>query len=243
METSVVTYGTTEIPYRIRRSDRRTTVAVTVAPGEGVVLMAPTDTAVTRLDRVVRQKAPWIVDRLRHVGQVETVVGAREFVSGESYAYLGRTYRLKVMTNAAPDAAKLDRGWLRVPVERDLTGNALRDRVCASLESWYMARARARIPPRVAHWTAASGLDAASVMVKRQAKRWASCDASGNLRFNWQIIQAPMRLVDYVIVHELAHTRHIDHTKAFWALVGTIMPDYEQRRAALRVLGPRLQWS
>jgi hypothetical protein len=75
-----------------------------------------------------------------------------------------------------------------------------------------------------------------------QTKRWASCDAHGNLRFNWRIIQAPMRLVDYVVAHELAHLRHEDHAKAYWALLGKIMPDYELRRRILGALGARMVW-
>jgi predicted metal-dependent hydrolase len=85
-------------------------------------------------------------------------------------------------------------------------------------------------------------VDPTDVLVRDQRKRWASCDDSGVLRFNWRVIQAPMRLVDYVVAHELVHLRHREHTAAFWARLGVVMPDYEARKEALRRLGPRLQW-
>ena len=242
METSVVTYGKTEIPYRIHRSDRRTTVAVTVAAGQGVVLVAPTDASVRRLDRVVHAKARWIVDRLRHVGQVEGAEAAKEFLSGETFLYLGRSYRLKVEPRVNPGPAKLDHGWLRVRIARDAREKERPAIVRAALEAWYIAHAQARLPERVELLAQQAGLSPRSVLVRNQSKRWGSCDAHGNLRLNWHIIQAPMRLVDYVLAHELAHLRHKDHTKGYWALVGKIMPDYDQRREDLRAIGPRLSW-
>jgi len=242
MEDSVITYGKTEIPYRIRRSDRRTTVAITVAPGEGVVLMAPSATDVKRLDRVVHTKAQWIVERLRHVREVESVPVAKEFISGETFSYLGRGYRLKVEPRVRPARTKLERGWLRVQVGRTLSAQERPQAVREALEAWYVDHAERRLPERVAHWSRQCGLEPNSVVVKHQLKRWGSCDASGNLRLNWKIVQAPVRLIDYVVVHELAHLRHQDHTKAYWALVGKIMPDYEERKRALRHLGVGVVW-
>jgi len=242
VESSAITSGNTEIPYRIRRSDRRTTVAVTVAPGEGVVLVAPTDATRRRLDRVVHQKAPWIVDRLRHVGQVEGKPTEKEFVSGETFLYLGRNYRLKVELRVNPKPTKLDRGWLRVQVSRQGDSDERGAMVRMALEAWYIGLAQARIPERVEALARKSGLRPGSVIVRNQSKRWGSCDRHGSLRFNWRVIQAPTRLVDYVVAHELAHLRYENHTKSYWALLGKVMPDYEARRAELRSLGTSLVW-
>ena len=75
-----------------------------------------------------------------------------------------------------------------------------------------------------------TGVDAPKLVVKDQQKRWGSCDQAGTIRLNWKIIQAPMRLVDYVVAHELVHLIHTDHTKAFWARLGRAMPDYDRRK-------------
>ena len=86
------------------------------------------------------------------------------------------------------------------------------------------------------------GLHPSSVLIREPRKRWGSTDARGNIRFNWRIIQAPTRLIDYVVAHELVHLAHPDHTRDFWATLGRAMPDYEVRREALRRLGRQVVW-
>src|SRR5690606_22377907 len=211
-------------------------------PVEGVLLTAPQGVTVGRLDDVVRDKARWIVERLRTVGQVETPVPPPQLVSGESYLYLGRSYRLRVGDAAREGAAELSRGWLEVPVRRGLPQAERRGAVLGAIGDWYRAHARARLPERVEAWAARLGVEPTNVLVRDQRKRWASCDDQGVLRFNWRVIQAPMRLVDYVVAHGLVRLRHREHTAALWARLGVVMPDYEVRKEALRRLGPRLQW-
>jgi predicted metal-dependent hydrolase len=113
---------------------------------------------------------------------------------------------------------------------------------CARLVAWYRDRAAVRAPARVAAWAAKLRLQPSSVLIREPKKRWGSADASGNLRVNWRIIQAPPRLVDYVVAHELVHLAHPDHTRDFWPTLGRAMPDYEVRREALRRLGPQVVW-
>jgi predicted metal-dependent hydrolase len=81
-----------------------------------------------------------------------------------------------------------------------------------------------------------------SIIVREQKKRWGSCDVKGVLRINWRIIQAPIPLIEYVLVHELTHQEHPNHDRKFWSVLGRVMPDYENRRARLREIGPRLEW-
>ncbi|MCA9709992.1 MAG: M48 family metallopeptidase [Myxococcales bacterium] len=241
LETSRVQWGRTRIDYAIRRSPRRKTVAVAVDP-DGVLLTAPQGVPVARLDEVVRTKARWIVERLRHVEQTEPPAPPRELIGGESVLYLGRHYRLRVVLAAARGPAKLTRGWLEVPVDATRPEAARREVVREALGDWYRAHARAQLVERVALWAPTLDAEPADLLVRDQRKRWGSCDERGVLRFNWRIIQAPLRLVDYVVAHELTHLHHRDHTKAFWARLGTAMPDYDERREALRRLGPRLHW-
>lgn len=242
LETSHVQWGRTRIDYAIRRSTRRKTVAVAVEATGDVILTAPRGVPIPRLDELVRTKALWINQRLRHVRQIEPAVPPRELVSGESYLYLGRGYRLRIRPSACSGPAKLVHGWLEVPVERTLSEPQRAEVAFAAIADWYRAHARVRLPERVALWSDALGVAPTNVLVRDQRKRWASCDEHGVLRFNWRVIQAPMRLVDYVVAHELVHLRYRDHTKAFWARLGAAMPDYERRKDELRRLGPRLQW-
>ena len=351
METSVVIWGETRLPYTIRRSPRRKkTVAVTVDPAGGVLLVAPVHLAVDQLDGIVARKAGWIVRRLRRAQTHGPPRSQREFVSGESVLYLGRHYRLKVHPLAAgearlphdttgeakprgeamlggdaklSDAAKLGGvrlhgeaklpgdaksggGWLpgdaklpgdwshgdamlggdailggvRLHGDAKLCGDAILGRgrlhaeaklpgdwphggaklrggwlhvpapagveqaahVRAALVAWLRRHAAARLPERVEAWRAKAGVAMPRVVVADQRKRWGSCDRSGTIRLNWRIIQAPMRLIDYVVVHELVHLRHRGHGRDYWRAVGRVMPDYERRREELRRCGAGLAW-
>ena len=109
-------------------------------------------------------------------------------------------------------------------------------------QAWYRAHAAVRLPERVEPWRARLGLAPAGVLIRAQEKRWASCDVTGVLRFNWRIVQAPVSLIDYVVAHELVHRLHRHHTPDFWATLGRVLPDYEDRREALRRMGERLVW-
>lgn len=237
-----VRFGRTVIDYGIRRSPRRQTVSVAVDPDLGVLLTAPTTAPAERLDQLVRDKAPWIVDRLRHLAQPERRPEPRAFVSGESFPYLGRHYRLKVTASADPDPAKLSGGFLHVPVARALPKPDRPAAVATALRQWYRDRATARLPQRLAQWSPRVGVPTPQLLIADQDKRWGSCDPAGTVRLNWKILGAPMRLVDYVVAHELVHLVHRDHTKAFWKRLGQAMPDYDRRKEELRRLGPRLQW-
>jgi predicted metal-dependent hydrolase len=241
-EQSVVRWGLTEIPYWIRRSDRRRTVSIAVDPSGEVVLTAPPATSVERLDRLVRTKAAWIVGRLRRRSDLPPAP-AREFVSGESFHYLGRQYRLRVELEApVVGPLLLERGWLRIPVPALIGEEHRAAFVRAALVDWYRRRAQARLPERVAHWAKELGVPVPKLLVREPKKRWGSCHPSGIVRVNWRIIQAPMRLVDYVVAHEVAHLVHEGHGRAFWAALGRGMGDVDARRNELAARGGAFKW-
>lgn len=237
VEHSEVQFGRTLIEYDIRRSSKRRTVAVTIFPAGNIILTAPTGASVERLDRVVHQKARWITSRLRSVRPFAQAAPQKEFVSGDSFLYLGRQYRLRVL--AGPEEVRLDGGRL---VVRALEGRGRAHRIRALLVAWYRARAEAWLPARAELWAERMGMPAPTVLVREQELRWGSCSANGVVRFNWRVIQVPARLVDYVVAHEVLHLRHPGHTKAFWSALGSVLPDVDLRRASLRGFGGRVDW-
>jgi predicted metal-dependent hydrolase len=228
-------WGTTVIPYSVRRSARRATVSIAVDPKDGVLVTAPHSATPARLEAVVRSRARWIVARVRAHQNVDGQ-GGREFVSGETFLYLGRQYRLRLLSGSGAAPVALRQGWLEAPGQGGPDGT--RD----ALVSWYQERAGARLPGMVSKWANRLGVQVADVLVRSPAKRWGSCDGRGNLRFNWRIVQAPLALVEYVVAHEVVHVVHADHGTAFWSALGAVMPDYEARRDRLRAMGRLLEW-
>lgn len=189
----------------------------------------------------MREKARWIVQRARRTSDLPRPP-EREFVSGETVLYLGRSYRLRVVEARQVQPARLDRGWLVVTTSHASEHVERPGYVRARLVAWYRAHAEVRIIERVAHWSQKLHLQPRAVLLRDPECRWGSCDASGTLRFSWRIIQAPLALIDYVVVHELLHLQHRDHTPAFWAAIGRVLSDYEMSRMRLRTLGATLVW-
>jgi predicted metal-dependent hydrolase len=240
--TSAVTLWGTQIKYGIRRSRRRRTVAISVDPQLGVLLTAPAGVPVGRLDRIVQDKARWIINRLKLIEKNAIEHPPKKFVSGESFLYLGRHYRLRVIPSANPEAAKLDDGRLKVHVLASSKGRARAEAVREAVVNWYRLHALLELRDRVEMWALKVGALPLQLFVRDQKTRWGSCDSKGNLRINWRIIQAPMRIVDYIVVHEMTHLLQKGHAKEFWTAVGRVMPDYEMRRKELRHIGPTLYW-
>jgi len=235
-ENGLVQYGRRRIQYQVVRRSRRKTVTIAVDPAQGVVLYAPRQAQEEKLSRIVLGKAPWIVSKLAQIQEAAQPVSAREFVSGESFLYLGRNYRLRVVKVGAKEeqAVKAWRGKFLVSVDRNLSEKARAKKTRALLMEWYQAHAQERLPERAERYAIRSGEQAPKVWIRNQQKRWGSCDAKGHLRFNWHIIMAPMSLVDYVVAHELCHLQYPNHSEGFWKAMRILMPDFELRRERLR---------
>ena len=220
-----------DLKLAVRRSDRRKTMQITVERDGGLTMTAPGRVQRAQLERFVRAKRQWIYEKLALKQALPPVV-RKEFVSGEGFAYLGRTYRLQLVADGkAP--LRLEGG--RFKLQRTQARAGMRH-----LTEWYAAHAHPWLETRVAGWAARLSLAPASVSVRDQCYRWGSCGAGGRLYFHWKVIQLPPRLIDYVIVHELLHLTHEDHGRAFWAAVERVLPDYEVRRSELLQVGAGL---
>lgn len=240
IERSVVRWGTTEIPYEIRRSARRATVSLAIEPEGGLLVTAPAATPITKLDHVVRSKARWITQHLaQRVRAPEPA--ARELVSGETCLYLGRQYRLALRRSDDVGPVHLRAGRLHLAVPRSLPEGAQAPYTRAALIDWYRRRAREHLPAWFRPFAARLGVDDVDLLVTDQAKRWGSCSGR-TVRINWRIMQAPKRVIEYVLAHEAVHLVHEHHGPAFWSALGRLMPDYEVRKARLREMGAGLVW-
>ena len=238
-ERGAVTFGDTVIGYTIIRSRRRRkTVEITLDPNDGVLVSAPAETPSDRIKTVVARRAGWIV---RQATADVLRPQPRQFVSGESLPYLGRQARLFVEhAKVSRVSVRFDHWSFQVVAPSDLCDEDRRTQVERAVVRWYRERALERLPDRTGFWAQRAGYAPSAVLIRDQRQRWGSCNPSGVLRFNWRIVMASPPLIDYVIVHELAHLRIRTHTKAFWAEVARLMPDYALRRTRLKEIGPTL---
>ncbi len=210
------------------RTSRRKSADIRVEEG-AVSVVVPADVSLERIGELLAAKRRWIKEKIA-LHQEMTPPSSKRYVSGESFSYLGRNYRLKVEKGLfAP--VKLVQGRLLVSVPQ---GAEQPHMIRNALIRWYKRQAETKLKDKVARWAPQVGVTVPNVSIKTFKSRWGSCTAKGELQFNWQIMLAPNRMVDYVVVHELCHLIRHDHSPQFWGEVGRVLPDYEECREWLK---------
>lgn len=221
----------TDLIYTLIRSPRRRTVGITVNTDGTVVVRAPERLSETTIRQMVERKADWIRSKISEKLHAQDSLRPRTYENGEEILFLGKAYRLEKVPGGNGVSLTGDR--LRVGMPSGLTGDE-RSRIIAILSGWYRDQAVRHIAERILFWRERVNAFPKTMRVKRLRSRWGSCSNRGNLNFNWLLILAPPPIVDYVVVHELCHFHHPDHSAAFWDTVGTALPDYKERRKWLK---------
>jgi len=229
-----------EFEYEVIRRPRRKTASISVKPDSAVVIIVPDKLPQDRIDQIIRSKARWIRSKLRFNEEVLERHRPKEYVSGEAFAYLGRNYRLKVVEGEAGQAS-LSRGRMVVRLPSGLSGQEREQAIIGQLTAWYQAHALKRLREKVERLAGRLGAAPSEVGIKFYRGRWGSCHKDGRVYFNWRIIMAPHSVVDYVVAHELCHLVHHNHSAAYWKLVESVMPDYQEAKAWLKVSGQGLR--
>jgi predicted metal-dependent hydrolase len=216
----------------VKISGRRRSVGLTVERDATITAVVPPETDEAWLANAITAKRPWLFAKLRERAELGTPRPPREYVTGEGFPYLGRSYRL-LLVDEAPNPVRLWRG--RLELHRDYVDDAARH-----LVRWYATVGKPWLAKRAAPWAQRMEADLSALRVRPLGYRWGSCSSSGTMNIHWAVMQLPPDLIDYVLVHELAHVRHHDHGPAFWATVERAMPDAAARRVRLRKSGADL---
>ena len=234
MEPRVIHVG--DLDVHVRVSDRRRTVRLTVERDATVTAAVPPETDEADLEKAIAAKRPWLYAKLRERAETGTLMPPREFVTGEGFPYLGRSYRL-LLVGQTERPVRLHRG--RLELHRDCAEGSTDD-ATRYLVRWYRQVGEPWLSKRITPWALRMEVKVAGPRVLPLGYRWGSCTAEGKLNVHWATMQLSPDLIDYVLVHELAHVRHPRHDEDFWHAVERPMPDYAARRTRLRLAGPAL---
>lgn len=199
-----------------------------VRPGNVVKVIAPEGHSQLDIQKVVSKKLKWIIEKQRQIKDVP-VPRKREFVSGESFPVLGKEYRLKVVEGRGEVGIVDDR--LVVAVPRDEEDQA--ELVKLALVRWYKETALSKIKERVPYFAEKIHVTPAKISIKDYTGRWGSCTPAGELIFNWQIITLPRSLFDYVIAHEVAHLKEMNHSIEFKRVLKGLIGEIEELEVKL----------
>ena len=233
-------YGTTTIHYCHYKQNRKD-IKVSVTLVNGVEVYTPENINKNQLNEILYKKAAWITQKLQELNEVNTVVQQKEFVSGEKLPYLGRNYRLKVLKQPVQKAGLLfKQGRFIATVPEQWNQDKIQQTLEQQLIDWYRQHGRKKILERAGYYQNILGVEPNSMQLKTQYKRWGTCTPKGDIYINWRITMAPIRVIDYVIVHELVHLKIPEHNDRFWKLVKATLPHYEEAKEWLRVHGIEL---
>jgi len=219
-----------DIKYILKRSNRKT-ISIYVDRDEVITVHAPTGLALKKLEKILDEKRFWIHKSISELNELNESKLNRSFVSGEGYLYLGRSYRLKLGMN------------LKRPLTLYQGFFVLDESKLRNAENYfirfYKEKGMKWIPKRSEYFASIMGIQPKPIRVIKLHNRWAS-QSEKFLSFHWKLMMAPLRIIDYVIVHEIAHYLYPDHGIEFWSHVETMLPDYYQRKEWLRKNGANL---
>jgi hypothetical protein len=223
-----------DLAYTIKRSAKRRKLTITVERDRSVVVHAPEGMSEDKIREVVESKRQWIYVKKGHSQKYHALPHppGKELVSGESALYLGRQYRIEVVKSGVSEVRFAQRFFIPA-IQGEKRGEALRE--------WFIGKAKEKIVPRVRIHARALGVDISAIKIVDNRFRWGSCTLNDNVNLNWRLIKAPMFVIDYVIVHELAHLIEANHTPRFWNIVRAQAPTREKANAWLKENGQLLE--
>lgn len=214
-----------DIQYRLKQSKRKTT-SIFIERDGSVSVLAPEGYDAEKIEQILEQKRSWIYRNLAEWEDLNRTHVERQFVSGEGFPYLGSNYRLKLVDDQQEDLI-LKNGYFLMRRDRAARGMEL-------FKHFYRNKGLVRVTKRVAYYAPKLGVDYRTVRVMELQHHWASCSTKGDLNFHWRCLMAPLSVLDYIVVHELAHRLHRNHNAAFWDAVDKVLPDYQKQVSWLK---------
>jgi hypothetical protein len=237
--------GQISVPYEIRWSPDRKSIGLSLSSSSELTVSAPSSAGLEEIEAMLEKKKPWLLRKLRSVGEQEAPPQPKEYLSGEKLPYNGRHYRIQA--EAHPELEKPvikftdDRFRINTPVYDSEAERV--ESIRRALKDWYRRAAEKEFPASAQKYGSKMGLKEVDVAIYDSETKWGEAK-NGGIRLNWRLILAPTRIQDYIIVHELAHLKRPEsssqHSRAFWHTVGSLLPDYEERKEWLRKNGNRL---
>jgi len=226
----------TRINYNIIVRPRRKTASIVIRPNNDVDVLVPSCMPVWHIERFVLSKSKWIEKKLHYNKNIRLHHQPREFVTGETCNFLGAPFKLKVLHKDS-GSILLNNNDLIIHVATGSREGKQKHIVRKKLSIWYRKQAEQHFVERVRHFAGKIGKTPSLIGIKNYRSRWGSCHQDGRVYFNWRLIMAPEWIIDYVIIHELCHLVHHNHSPAFWQHVETVVPNHREARTWLNING------
>lgn len=226
-----------DIEYRLLPGTERRTTDIVIERDGVITVRPPLHMAPEQVDDTVLSKRMWIYRNLAEWRDLNATRVVREWVNGETFLYLGSGYQLQRVAEQDEPLKLKDGRFLLLRSVLEQGGPAAARQ---AFEAFYAQKGLERLQRRVAHFAPRVGVVPGTVQVRGLGFRWAACQPNGDMHFHWKCLMAPLTVLDYIVVHELCHLHHRDHSDAFWNEVDKVLPDHRERKEWLRVRGAAL---
>lgn len=233
MANQVLTLANGEtIPYLLEHRQRRTVGLKITA--DGLVVHAPKRIFAFQLNQILQEKSGWIINKLQ--ARAANQVDAIGWTNGEHLLYLGQDIQLSILKNPSNKAPVFDANTLTLATPTPDNQTLIQRKVI----QWYQKQAGLDFSRRLKIFATKLGVATPPLTLSNARSRWGSCNSRGEVRLNWRLLQAPPHIINYVICHELAHLKQMNHSAKFWAVVESLFPNYKLAEKELKTLSPQL---
>jgi len=224
--------GQTSIPYTVRHSARAKTLQMVVTSAS-VEVVAPEDTSSDQITNFLDNKRRWLFNAVEDCRAEATQSSLERYVSGAKLLYRGRRLMLQVEPAAIKDVSITCKSRFHIQVPRNLEGDARQQAIATALDTWMRDRAFHDAQRLTRFYARKLNVAPKAIRVSEQKHVWATCGKNKVIRINWQLVQAPLAAMEYVVAHEVTHLVHRHHNDSFWTMLGTIMPSWKERKTLL----------
>ncbi len=219
-------------PHKIIRSRRRS-IGLQITSDASLIVRAPMKVSQSYIDKVINEKKDWINKQQSEMLRKSNEIIAKQYIDGEDFLYLGDTYKLNFVNDQKEDIIVCETDLL---ITKELASQSK-----IIIENWYKKKAIETVIAKVNIYSQNIDLKHNGIKISNAHTYWGSCNPKGGLNFSWRLIMAPHQVIDYVVVHELAHLKHRNHSRHFWSLVEDILPNYKTERKWLKNNGHLLK--
>ncbi len=223
-----VDYGTQTIEFEITRSKNCANTYLTVERDKPVLVKTANDTTLEEIKKLVKSKAKWIIKKLEEMG---TSIDYGKIVTGSRLFYMGKSYYVELIKENMLDYKVT---FIHSKFKIYTPQNVDQDKLQVAIEAFYLDRAKEKITKLTNKYSDIMKLFPEHIGFRKSKTKWASCSSNNRITYNPEVMKLATSLIEYVVVHELAHIQYKNHSKEFWILVKKYMSDYQKKEETLR---------
>jgi hypothetical protein len=233
--------GATKIDYNLKFTNREKTIGLHIDIDDGLSVYAPKHLSIDQVEKKLYKKSKWIIKNIDKISEIKINLSQKEFLAGEKFLLRGRNYKLKVISKEDTQPT-LDfyKGIFTATLPKGLSDEDHKIILKPLFLKFYQKKSEEIIKERIKKYEEYFNDKPGKIRIKELKNKWGTCTGKNNISLNWRLVFAKTSIIDYVVVHELCHLKHKNHSKKFWREVEKILPNYKESKNWLRIHGNTL---